>query len=141
MTDSFNNIIIINQPEVFTMANFMDNFNDNSEQSGFDAADVQKFKVQAVLPYLIPILFFLPIIGDKNSKFCKFHANQQLSWLIVAVVIGVLMKVLSLIPVLGAICCSLLSLATLVITVMLMISAAQGKAIRIPFIGSLISVF
>lgn len=124
------------------MANFMDNFNDNSEQSGFDAADVQKFKVQAVLPYLIPILFFLPVVaGDKNSKFCKFHANQQLSWLIVCVVIGILMKVLSLIPVLGAICCSLLSLATLVLTIMLMIAAYQGKAIRIPFVGSLISIF
>ncbi len=124
------------------MANFMDNFNDNSEQSSFDAADVQKFKVQAILPYLIPILFFLPVVaGDKNSKFCKFHANQQLAWLIVGVVIGILMKVLSLIPVLGAICCSLLSLATLVLTVMLMISAYQGKAIRIPFVGSLISIF
>lgn len=124
------------------MANFMDIFNDESEQNGFDAADVQKYKVQAVLPYLIPILFFLPIVaGDKNSKFCKFHANQQLAWLIVGIVIGILMKVLSLIPVLGAICCSLLSLAVLVIVVMLMINAYKGKAIRIPFIGSILNIF
>lgn len=123
------------------MADFMDNFNDNSEQSGFDAADVQKFRLQAVLPYLIPILFFLPVIADKNSKFCKFHANQQLAWLIVCVVIGILMRILSIVPVLGAICCSLLSLAVIVIAILLMINAYNGKAIRIPFIGSVLNIF
>lgn len=121
------------------MANFMDNFNDDSEQSGFDAVDVQNYKVQAILPYLIPILFFLPLIANSNSKFCKFHANQQLSWLIVEIVVGVIMGLFNLIPILGAIVCSLCFLALLVLSIMLMIGAANGKAIRIPFIGSLIN--
>lgn len=123
------------------MGNLLDNFNDESEQSSFDAADVQKYKVQAVLPYLFPILFFLPIISDKNSRFCKFHANQQLAWFIVGIVASIVIKVLSLIPILGAICCSLISLAFLIADILLMISANAGKAIRIPFVGNFINIF
>lgn len=123
------------------MANFMDNFNDSAEESGFAANDVQQFKIYAVLPYLLPFLFFLPIVcGDKNSKFCKFHANQQLAWLVVMVVIGILLRILSGIPVIGPLLCGLISLATIILAVMLMINAANGKAIRIPFIG-VISIF
>lgn len=121
------------------MTNFIDNFNDDAEQKGFEAADVQKYKVQAIIPYLFGFLFFLPIVaGDKNSKFCKFHANQQLAWFIVEIILLVIVKVLSLIPVLGAILCSLISLAAFVIIIMLMINAYNGKAIRIPFLGNII---
>lgn len=123
------------------MANFMDNFNDSVEENSFDASDVQQYKVQAVLPYLIPILFFLPIISNKDSSFCKFHSNQQLIWLITCVVIEIVMWIISFIPVLGMIINWLVSIAILAFAILLMISASQGKAVKIPFVGDLFKVF
>ncbi len=121
--------------------NFLDAFNDEKVQSTFDAGDVQTFKVQAVLPYLIPILFFLPILGNKNSSFCKFHANQQLAWLITTVLLGLIGKIIGFIPFLGALVNAVLWIAVVLVAVLLMISANNGKAIRIPVIGSLFEIF
>lgn len=123
------------------MASFMDNFNDSKEECQFDASDVQQYKVQAVLPYLFPILFFLPIISNKESNFCRFHANQQLIWLITCVVLNIVLRIISFIPVLGTLVYVLASLAVLAFAIMLMVSASQGKAVKIPFVGDLIKIF
>ena len=45
----------------------------------------------AVIPYFFSVLFFLPIVCNKNSEFCRFHANQQLTLLIAEVILYVLM--------------------------------------------------
>lgn len=123
------------------MANFMDNFNDSSAESTFDGADIEKNKVVAVIPYLIPILFFLPIISDKDSDFCKFHANQQLIWFICCAIIGIITKILSYIPILGILINAVIGLALLAFSILLMASASQGKAVRIPFVGNLFEIF
>lgn len=123
------------------MASFMDNFNDAAEEASFDSSDVQQYKIQAVLPYLIPILFFLPIVSNKESNFCRFHANQQLIWLIACVVIIIVLRIISFIPVLGTLIYVLASLAVLVFSILLMVSASQGKAVKIPFVGNLFKVF
>ena len=58
-------------------------------------SDAEKNKAMAIVGYIIPILFFIPLVTDaKNSPFAKFHANQQLnlliSWVVVNVVGGVI---------------------------------------------------
>jgi len=121
--------------------NILDAFNDQQAQNSFSGGDVQTYKVQAVLPYILPILFFLPIISEKNSAFCKFHANQQLAWLIVSAVLGLVGKIIGFIPILGAIVGGVIGLAWLLLSILLMISANQGKAIRIPVIGSMFEIF
>ena len=40
--------------------------------------------VGAKTPIWMIILFFLPVAIDKESEFCRFHANQSLCWLIVS---------------------------------------------------------
>lgn len=121
----------------------LDNFNDEKTASLFNGNDIQKNKVQAILPYLFPILFFLPLIADKekNSAFCKFHANQQFTWFLVTIVLRVIENVIGIIPLVGGIVTSVIGIAELVISIALMYGASKGKALRLPFIGNLIDLF
>lgn len=119
----------------------LDNFNDEKTACMFNYNEVQQNKISAVVPYFIPFLFFLPLIMDKNSGFCKFHANQQLTWLIVTVIIEIIQKIIGVIPVIGWLANILISIAVLLVSVGLMYGAAKGKALRLPFVGELIKIF
>ncbi|MBQ8297712.1 MAG: hypothetical protein IJX77_08025 [Ruminococcus sp.] len=121
--------------------NFLDIFNDTTAQSTFDSKDVEDNKLIVTICYFLPILFFLPIIMNSNSAYCRFHANQILSWLVVGVVVGIVMAIIGIIPILGAILNAVIGLAILVVAILLMMSAYAGKAVRIPFVGSLIQIF
>ncbi|MCD7811101.1 MAG: hypothetical protein LUG91_04520 [Ruminococcus sp.] len=121
--------------------NIINSFNDDKAEDSFTKEDIQKYSFVMMLCYLIPILFFVPIIINGKSKFCCFHANQQLALLVIEIVIGIIMLILGLIPVIGAILDSLLSLALLCVAVFMMYAAYKGKAVRIPFVGNLINIF
>lgn len=92
-------------------------------------------KLWGVLGYIIPILFFVPLVMDdlKTNPYSKFHANQQvvllISWIIVNVV-G------TLIPVLGwFIILPIGSLILLVLAIIGLINAAKGQQKPLPIIG------
>lgn len=125
------------------MDKFIELFNDQNAQNSFSSDDVKKTSnvLVASLPYFLPILFFLPILINKQSSYCKFHANQQLIWLICSVVIGIICGVLGLIPVLGTIVGVLVGLAWLAVSFLLFYAAFKGMAVRIPFVGNMISIF
>lgn len=99
-----------------------------------DNADVEKNKPMAIIGYILPILFFIPLISDaKNSKFAKFHANQQLILLIAAIAVNV---VGTIIPILGwFIILPFGSIALLVFAIMGLINAAKGEMKPLPAIG------
>jgi len=96
--------------------------------------DVEKNKVMAIVGYILPILFFVPLISEaKNSPFAKFHANQQLNLLLAAIVVNV---VGTIIPILGwFIILPLGGLAVLVIAIIGIIGAAKGEMKKLPIIG------
>ncbi|MGI6730424.1 MAG: hypothetical protein ACOX5F_00790 [Anaerovoracaceae bacterium] len=60
----------------------------------FDPQDIQENKIMAGLAY---ILFFLPLISCKESKFGRFHANQGLVLLIVGVAGYIIISIISVI--------------------------------------------
>jgi uncharacterized membrane protein len=101
-----------------------------------DKADVEKNKAMAIVGYIIPILFFIPLISDgKNSPFAKFHANQQLVLLIAAVVINV---VGGIIPFLGwFIILPLGCIFLLVVAIMGIINASKGEMKKLPLMGGI----
>lgn len=101
-----------------------------------DKADVEKNKAMAIVGYIIPILFFIPLISDgKNSPFAKFHANQQLVLLIAAVVINI---VGGIIPFLGwFIILPLGCIFLLVVAIMGIINASKGEMKKLPLIGGI----
>lgn len=119
----------------------LDNFNDEKTASTFSPEDVQKNSVPVILGYLIPLLFFLPIVSDRNSLFCKFHANQQFTWFLLTAVLGVVKNIIKIFPIIGGIIGSVLGIAQLAVAVALMYGASQGKALKLPFIGDLINIF
>ncbi len=96
--------------------------------------DVQKNKPIAIIGYILPFLFFVPLISEaKNSKFAMFHANQQLILLIAAVAVNV---VGTLIPILGwFIILPFGTIFLFVIAILGIINAAKGEMKKLPLIG------
>lgn len=112
-----------------------------SGADGFDPQDVQQNKLMAILAYL-GILVLVPIFTAKESKFAQFHANQGLVLFICeaayGVVYGVLRSILLGISrhlgfVVGLL--SLVYVAFVVLAVLGIVSAAGGKAKKLPVIG------
>lgn len=123
-------------------------FHPEDETNYFDPADMQSNKAVAVLAS-IPILFWLPLVAAQGSSYGKFCANQGLLLLVVnialSVVEGILGTVLGFIPFIGGVIAGLLGLligvAGFAAFLLLLISACQGKARRIPLIGRLFEAF
>ena len=98
--------------------------------------DAEKNKAMAIIGYILPILFFIPLITDaKDSQFAKFHANQQLVLLISAIVVNIVGGV---IPVIGwFLILPIGSVVLLVIAIMGLINAAKGEMKPMPLIGGI----
>ena len=98
----------------------------------YDQADINSNKVMAILSY-IGILVLIPIFAAKNSKFARFHANQGLILLIVAILVNIVGRIFDKIH-LGFIGW-VLDVFVFVFAILGIINAAQGKAKELPFIG------
>ncbi|MBU2028448.1 hypothetical protein KJ761_00975 [Patescibacteria group bacterium] len=101
-----------------------------------DKADVEKNKLMAIVGYIIPILFFIPLVSDgKNSSFAKFHANQQLVLLIAAIVVNIVGGV---IPFLGwFIILPIGTIMLIIFAIMGIINASKGVMKPMPLIGGI----
>lgn len=98
-----------------------------------DASDVEQNKVMAIVGYIIPILFFVPMLSEKKSPFGMYHANQQLSLLIAAIIVQIVGTV---IPILGwFIILPLGMIAVVVFAILGVINAAKGEMKPLPMIG------
>jgi len=90
-------------------------------------------KLWAILGYIIPILFFVPLITDaKNDPFAKYHANQQLNLLLYWIAIQI---VLPLIPIIGWILLPVAYIIGLIFLIMGLVNAAGDKQKPLPVIG------
>ncbi len=106
--------------------------------------DIQDNKVLAILAYL-GILVLVPIFAGKDSKFAKFHANQGLVNLIVAIAYYAAVAILNtfLIIILGRfglLLVGLLNFAGIAFTALAIIgivNAANGQMKELPIIGKL----
>lgn len=95
-----------------------------------DPQDAQDNKVLAILSYF-GILFIIPLVAAPNSKFAKFHANQGLLLFLFGIILGIV----SVIPILGWIVAVVGSIASVVFFIMGIINAAKGEAKELPLIG------
>lgn len=99
------------------------------------SGDVEENKIMAIVGYILPILFFVPLINEssKNSPFAKFHANQQLVLLIVAIIVNI---VGGIIPILGwFVILPIGTVAVVVLAILGIINAAKGEIKPLPIIG------
>lgn len=108
-----------------------DDQRDLSTPGSASDADVNENKWIAVIAYII---FFLPLIVAKQSRFAMYHANQGLVLLLLGIACNI---VLGLIPVIGWILLPIANLATLVLAIIGIIQAANGQVKPLPVIGSI----
>ena len=97
--------------------------------------DVEKNKLMAIIGYIVPILFFVPLVTDaKDSPFAKFHANQQLVLLIVAIAVNIAG---TFIPVIGwFVLFPVGTIFVIVLAILGILNASRGEMKPLPLIGS-----
>lgn len=97
-----------------------------------DQSDVEKNKGMAILAYII---FFIPLLAAKESKFAMFHANQGLVLFLAAIVINI---VGSILPFIGwFIILPFGWIAVLVLAIMGIVNASKGEMKPLPLIGGI----
>jgi uncharacterized membrane protein len=84
-----------------------------------------------LLGFITGIVFF---ILEKDSKYVKFHAMQSI---LVSVAIMIINFILGLIPILGWILAFLISLASIILWIVLMIKAYKYTWFKLPVIGEI----
>lgn len=102
---------------------------------GEEKVDAETNQIWGILAY---ILFFIPLIGAKDSKFARFHANNSLWLMIVGFGLGIVMGIFSFIPVLNVIFYIVGGLASLALTVLWvfgLIHAIKGLKKDLPLVG------
>lgn len=104
----------------------------------FDANDICRSRGLAWLSYL-GILFLIPLLVNRESSFSKFHANQGLLLFMIELVLSVVLRILSLIPVVRwfALILNILYIPVLILMIVGIINAVQGRAGRLPVIGNI----
>lgn len=83
---------------------------------------------------IIPAIVFLVLEPYNRNKFIRFHSFQCLFLSGALIVIHI---VLGFIPIIGWIVSLLLSLATVIVWVLLVVKAYQGQKFKLPVIGDL----
>ncbi|MEG0978926.1 MAG: hypothetical protein RR911_05600 [Oscillospiraceae bacterium] len=109
-----------------------------------DEEDIRDNKLISVLAYL-GILVIITIFVEPNSKFARFHASQGLNLFVCEIAYSILFTIISGVCItisftLGQIISSILLLVNLfflVLVIIGIINAVQGKAKELPFIGGL----
>ena len=108
------------------------------KESGTDRdAEVQKILLLS-LAYVFGILFFLPLIVYPDDAEARFHANQSLLLLLVAVVGEVVFGILTLIPAVGivfSILCGVFGLLILACCIYAIVCICRGDKGELPVIG------
>ena len=119
----------VQQNQPIDLSEKFNEFNNTADTtSEYDAQDIEKNKVMAVLAY---ILFFIPLLAAKDSKFARFHTNQGL----VLFLGGIIASVVAAIPVIGWIVAPIAGLVITVLAIIGILNALNGKAKELPVIG------
>ncbi len=99
-------------------------------KNGYDPSDIQDNKGMAAIAY---ILFFVPLIAAKESKFAMYHTNQGLTLFVTAIAANM---ALGLIPALGWLLLPFVNLALLALAIWGLATALQGLVRPLPVIGA-----
>lgn len=96
----------------------------------FDKKDIDENKVLACLSY-IGLLFLVPLLAKKDSKFAQEHAKQGL----VLCIVYVALLIVGVVPVIGWLLGFFGSLALLVVDLIALVKCLQGTFWEVPLVG------
>ena len=102
----------------------------------FDKDDIEKNKVIALFSY-ISFLFIIPLIVAPNSKYAKFHINQGIILFIADVILEGIGKLLDYfdLGIASGIAEGIAGVGLVVLMIMGIVNAVNGRAKRLPIIG------
>lgn len=119
----------VQQNQPIDLSEKFNEFNNTADTTAeYDAQDIEKNKVMALLAYII---FLIPLLAAKDSKFARFHANQGL----VLFLGGIIASVVAVIPVIGWIVAPIAGLVITVLAIIGILNALNGRAKELPVIG------
>jgi uncharacterized membrane protein len=99
--------------------------------------DIEKNKVFAVIAYL-GLLWLVPLLAAQDSPFARYHANQGIVLFICFAIAAACCVPFILIPFVGCLVfpfLALLAVAHLLLVILGIINAAQGRCVPLPLIG------
>jgi len=102
--------------------------------SEFDPRDIEDSKNVCILAYF-GILFFIPLVAKPQSKFARYHANQGLLFFVLCTMLGAVQIGLPHVPLISPIVNATLGIFDLVLFVIGVVNAVNGKAKDLPIIG------
>lgn len=109
----------------------------NDETQCFNPEDIHDNKGLCIFSYLA-LLFLIPmLVNGQKSPFTRFHVNQGLVLFIANIILGIIVKILRFIPIIGALISGLFGIFSLVLMIIGIVNAAQGTAKRLPIIGNI----
>ncbi len=127
------------QPNFAAKMSSLNNTADTTAE--FDANDITQNKAMGILAYLGP-LCFIPMFAAKESKFARFHANQGLvlliacvGWAIASSILNAIILAISWRLYFLTSIISLLSIVFLILALIGIVNAANGRAKELPIIG------
>ena len=100
----------------------------------YDSRDIEDHKVMAILAY-IWILFLVPLLAAKDSPYARYHAYQGVTLFVCWVAVQVLGWIL---PYNLSGLATIASLGLLVLAVIGILNAFNGRAKPLPVIGKLL---
>lgn len=105
---------------------------EQGQSQEFTAEDIENNKVMALLAYII---FLVPLLAAKESKFAMFHTNQGLVLFLAAIAVNI---VGGIVPIIGwFIILPLGNLLIFILAIIGIINAAKGEAKPLPIIGGI----
>ena len=112
--------------------------------SYFSRSDIKSNRLMAVLSYL-SVLVLIPVFAAKNSPYARFHASQGVNLLILSVLWAIVSGIIgAIVGAIGAVVLSVLwgivfwviTIALVLMMVIGILGALQGRARELPLIGS-----
>ncbi len=102
-----------------------------------EQSTIDEGKTMAIISYvtLIGTLIAFIMNNSKNNEFAKFHIGQAVRAWVTGFVIGIAARILISITGIGLL--SFLGYAGLILAVIGLINAINGKVEKIPFVGSI----
>ena len=97
--------------------------------SEYDETDVENNKIISLFAYC-GILFIVPLLAGKDSKYARFHTNQG----IILFILSVIMTFLSVFPNIGWVF-KIGGVFVAILAILGIINAVTGKARELPLIG------
>lgn len=92
--------------------------------------DIEDNKILAAIGY-IWILFLIPLLAKKDSKFCQFHGKQGM----ILFIAWIVLVIFGWVPVIGWFLAPILGLVLVIVSLVGIIKALMGEYWELPFLG------